>query len=271
MQAAEQQTGQALQDVNIAQQQQLRRQAEIAGQQQFQSRQAELQRAFQGEQAAAERGLQRFGIEQQQQTAQRGQDIEQAISQAAERGATTRQQEELAGRIKLQELAGAQNLDQLRLTQAFAKAESALDRNLQSRLTNLQLDTQRELANAQLAFDQLSLSESVKQFNKQFGFNEEQAQTANALAQSSQDLQREAFNHAVSQDNAELAINKMVTAVNLIPALIDSGFTNGDVATVLADLDLGIGSNTLSQVLDARHNLLRGIEIAPLRSRDIEG
>ena len=229
-----QQTDQSVQDVNILQSQQLRQADE--------SRQnRELQKFGIQEQVAA----QRFGIEQQ----------------------AAVQREGFGVQKEMQQIQIAANLDELSKSQAYQTVQNSLDRDQQTKLSNMSINAQKDIAANQLAFDELGLNENIRQFNDSIKFQELDAGVKNQLLQDQQDLAKKTYElqetlqkHAIDQDNSELAVNKMVTAVNMVGLLKESGFSNADIAGVFEALDLGEKADTFLKYLNGISEATEAVE-----------
>lgn len=264
---AERLTGQALQDVNIAQ-----------AQQQFQQREAE-----------AGRELQRLGIRTQAETARLGETAATERLRIAESGLQSRLGQQIQGAQSLEELrqAGASSLQQAQFVhtaaeqaaqnafsedmlgqqQAFQALQAGFDREQQQFLQAQDLETKKDLTQMQIDFDKISLGQQMDQFKQSLQFQQLDSTQKNAIAQAqvnmqamANNLKQQMFDHAKSLENQELAINKMVTAVNMVEPLRAAGLSPQEIATSLEALDLGPDSDQIIGVLNSRDTIQQGID-----------
>lgn len=213
-----------------------------------------IQRAQISEAAAASRLDRQITSAEGLAESQRTLDLE--LSQLREAGASERQLADHTQQVKLQDLQNINNLEVLRETNTFRAIESVLDREAATNLQNASLEVQKGMAEAQLAFDNSSLAATIDQFNRTFEFQQLSETNKQVMLQAQQEMAAEELalkttltNHTMTQANSELAVNKMITAVNMIGPLKENGFSNADIASTLEGLGLGVDGEGLLKYL----------------------
>lgn len=225
-------SGSALKQQQLARQQQA--QQTSADIQDVNILQAQTQRAER--ESAAQRALQRFGIETQAQTAREALAGQRDI--AGLQAATTR-----AGFQSQQDIARLQAESQFRVAQLGANTDlekARLQGANQIELAQIQTESNQRIA-------QLEQQGLDRRLAEQIGANRELFDIEIGLKERGLSLQEELQKFSIDQGKQEMALNKAATVLNALDPLSALGFSGDEVGNMIEALGLPFGDQILEQ------------------------